>query len=182
LGTIHVPYHKVWDSIPQIAKDSFNNCERIIFELDLLNGATHNQLSRCQLLPSGIKLSDIIPRELYRRLEEYLQYVKTELPHWLRKHYPGNDYNQADSLFKSKTDNWERKRPIWIMVMLNSLTENGVKSLLMPVLDVYLAHDARQHNKEIGSVEKVNFIGKITRLRWYNNTFCACRRETSAVH
>src|SRR5699024_8851809 len=109
----------------QIAKDAFNSSDRIIFELDLLNSETMFRLSQCQMLPSGNELADVIPREIYLRLEQHLRYVKSQIPKWLAKRYHGliNAPTEPDQLFELITDRWERKGPIWIMMMLNSLTE-----------------------------------------------------------
>jgi len=49
---------------------------------------------------------------------------------------------------------WE-KRPIWVMLMVNSLTESDVKSRGIPVLDLYLAQEAERRNKRMGAVERV---------------------------
>ena len=51
--------------------------------------------------------------------------------------------------------NWVRKRPIWVMLMVNSLTESDIKSRGIPVLDQYLASKALKDRKEIGAVESV---------------------------
>lgn len=61
----------------------------------------------------------------------------------------------ADYLFSAITGNWERKRPIWVMLMVNSLTESDVKSRGIPVLDLYLAQEAERRNKRMGAVERV---------------------------
>ncbi len=61
----------------------------------------------------------------------------------------------ADYLFNAITGNWERKRPIWVMLMVNSLTESDVKSRGIPVLDLYLAQEAERRNKRMGAVERV---------------------------
>lgn len=61
----------------------------------------------------------------------------------------------ADYLFNAIAGNWERKRPVWVMLMVNSLTEVDIKSRGVPVLDLYLAQEAERLRKETGAVEKV---------------------------
>ena len=151
-GTIHVPYTKVWDSISQITKDAFNNCDRIIFELDLLNERVLQNLLSCQILKNRTRLIDIIPKEIYHRLERHLEYVKKEIPIWMAKH---NIVIGRSDFFETVTKHWERKGPIWISIMLNSLTESHIKTQGIQVLDNFLAKEARESGKEISSVEKV---------------------------
>ncbi|KAJ8779392.1 hypothetical protein J1605_012681 [Eschrichtius robustus] len=60
-----------------------------------------------------------------------------------------------DYLFNAIAGNWERKRPVWVMLMVNSLTEVDIKSRGVPVLDLYLAQEAEWLRKQTGAVEKV---------------------------
>ena len=52
--------------------------------------------------------------------------------------------------------NWHRKRPIWVMLMVNSLTEADIRSRGVPVLDLYLAQEAVRLGKNTGAVERVD--------------------------
>jgi len=61
----------------------------------------------------------------------------------------------ADYLFEAITSNWERKRPAWVMLMVNSLTEADIRTRGMPVLDLHLARQAAVLGKSVGAVEKV---------------------------
>jgi len=45
----------------------------------------------------------------------------------------------ADYLYSAITGNWERKRPVWAMLMVNGLTASDIASRGFPVLDLYLA-------------------------------------------
>jgi hypothetical protein len=45
----------------------------------------------------------------------------------------------ADYLFSTITANWERKLPVWVMLMIESLTKSDVASRGVPVLDLYLS-------------------------------------------
>ncbi|KAI1290450.1 Metalloprotease TIKI2 [Halotydeus destructor] len=153
-GTIHVPYTRVWNSISPRVKRAFQNSGSVYFELDLLDPDTVSTLSDCQKLPDGKKLIEVLPQSLYKRLKRHLDYVRTVLPNWMtteqrrRGLYP-------EYLFNAITSNWERKRPVWIMLMVNSLTESDIRSRGVPVLDMHLAQEARRLNKNIGAVENV---------------------------
>lgn len=103
---------------------------------------------------AGQSLSDILPAELYVRLKRHLDYVKQVMPSWMSPDQRGRGL-YADYLFSAITGNWERKRPIWVMLMVNSLTESDVKSRGIPVLDLYLAQEAERRNKRMGAVERV---------------------------
>ena len=62
----------------------------------------------------------------------------------------------ADYLFDTIVGNWKRKKPVWVMLMINSLTEADVRSRDIPVLDLYLARQAERMGKNIGAVERVD--------------------------
>ena len=62
--------------------------------------------------------------------------------------------NPAD-LFTSMTKDWRRKRPIWIMLLLNALNEYDTKSRGISVLDTFLIREAASWNKRKGSIESV---------------------------
>jgi hypothetical protein len=51
--------------------------------------------------------------------------------------------------------NWERKRPVWVMLMVNTLTEGDIASRGIPVLDLHLAQEAERLGKITGAVERV---------------------------
>lgn len=124
------------------------------FELDLLDPRTVSTLADCQTLPHGQKLIDVLPIELYRRLKRHLDYVRGALPTWMTADQRGKGL-YAEYLFNAITGNWERKRPVWVMLMINSLTETDIKSRGVPVLDLYLAQQAQRLNKQMGAVENV---------------------------
>ncbi|KAL3869663.1 hypothetical protein ACJMK2_042327 [Sinanodonta woodiana] len=153
-GTIHVPYTRVWDYIPDNSKIAFEQSEHIFFELDLTDPYTMAALARCQLLPHGENLSNVLPSDIYSRLKQHLDYVKVMMPLWLTVDQKGKGL-YADYLFNAIAGNWERKRPIWVMLMVNSLTETDIKSRGIPVLDLYLAQEADKMGKIMGAIERV---------------------------
>ncbi|XP_063283851.1 metalloprotease TIKI2 [Pelobates fuscus] len=153
-GTIHVPYTRVWDFIPQNSKTAFQDSNHVYFELDLTDPYTISALASCQMLPHGENLQDVLPRDLYRRLKRHLEYVKHMMPHWITSDQRGKGL-YADYLFNAIAGNWERKRPVWVMLMVNSLTEADIRSRGVPVLDLYLAQEAERMQKRTGAVERV---------------------------
>ncbi|XP_054666365.1 metalloprotease TIKI1-like isoform X2 [Grus americana] len=153
-GTIHVPYTRVWDFIPENSKKAFQQSHIVYFELDLTDPYTISALTSCQLLPQGENLQDVLPRDIYHRLKRHLEYVKLMMPSWMTPDQRGKGL-YADYLFNAIAGNWERKRPVWVMLMVNSLTEVDIKSRGVPVLDLYLAQEAERLRKQTGAVEKV---------------------------
>ncbi|KAG7268481.1 hypothetical protein CRUP_037877 [Coryphaenoides rupestris] len=153
-GTIHVPYTRVWDFIPENSKQAFQESSIVYFELDLTDPYTISALTSCQLLPQGENLQDVLPRDIYRRLKRHLDYVKLMMPSWMTPDQRGKGL-YADYLFNAIAGNWERKRPVWVMLMVNSLTEADIKTRGVPVLDLYLAQEAERMRKRTGAVEKV---------------------------
>lgn len=153
-GTIHVPYTRVWDYIPDNSKQAFYKSPNIFFELDLTDPLTISKLTSCQLLPHGENLQKLLPRDLYRRLKRHLEYVKHMMPHWMTADQRGRGL-YADYLFNAIAGNWERKRPVWVMLMVNSLTEWDVRSRGTPVLDLFLAQESERMGKTTGAVERV---------------------------
>lgn len=126
----------------------------VYFELDLTDPRTISALTSCQLLPQGENLQDVLPRDIYRRLKRHLDYVKLMMPSWMTPDQRGRGL-YADYLFNAIAGNWERKRPVWVMLMVNSLTEGDIKTRGVPVLDLYLAQEAERMRKRTGAVEKV---------------------------
>ncbi|XP_073499619.1 metalloprotease TIKI2 isoform X2 [Phyllobates terribilis] len=153
-GTIHVPYTRVWDFIPQNSKKAFQDSNNVYFELDLTDPYTISALASCQMLPQGENLQDVLPKDLYRRLKRHLEYVKLMMPHWMTPDQRGKGL-YADYLFNAIAGNWERKRPVWVMLMVNSLTESDIRSRGVPVLDLYMAQEADRMRKKTGAVERV---------------------------
>ena len=76
------------------------------------------------------------------------------MPSWITPAQRGKGL-YADYLFNAIAGNWERKRPVWVMLMVNSLTETDVRSRGVPVLDLYLAQQAEKMRKTTGAVERV---------------------------
>lgn len=153
-GTIHVPYTRVWDAVSENTKKAFQASDKVYFELDLTNPYTIAALTSCQLLPRGLNLSQVLPPDVYHRLKDHLAWVKGEMQTWITADQAGRGL-YADYLFNAITGNWERKRPVWAMLMVNGLTASDIASRGFPVLDLFLAQIAEQQKKKIGAVERV---------------------------
>eukprot|EP00094_Tigriopus_californicus_P012027 TCALIF_11621-PA protein Name:"Similar to Trabd2b Metalloprotease TIKI2 (Mus musculus)" AED:0.12 eAED:0.12 QI:0/0.75/0.8/1/0.75/0.8/5/188/491 len=153
-GTIHVPYTRVWDAVPSNAKQAFKYSNQIYFELDLTHHGTLTALSYCQLLPPNQHLSQVIPSELFLRLKHHLAYVRRSIQHWITPDQIDRGLT-ADYIYATMTSNWERKQPVWVMMMLNSLTKSDIASRGIPVLDLFLQNQAEKKGKKIGAIEKV---------------------------
>jgi len=50
---------------------------------------------------------------------------------------------------------WYRMKPVWLMLMLSSLTESDIKSYGVPVLDLYLSRQAVRWGKTTSAIERV---------------------------
>jgi len=160
-GTIHVPYTRVWDYVPLNAKRAFQMADAVHLELDLLDATTLAALSACQLLPRGQLLVDVLPRPLFARLRRHLNYVRQSLPSWMAAAGVGSGGGgrstsyAAEYLFDAIAGDWERKRPVYVLLMVNSLTESDVRARGTPVLDLYLAQEADRAGKQLAAVELV---------------------------
>jgi len=153
-GTIHVPYTRVWDAVSTNTKKAFHATDRVYFELDLTNPYTIAALTSCQLLPRGLNLSQVLPPDVYTRLRGHLAWVKEQMSGWVTNQQRNRGLH-PDYLYSAITGNWERKRPVWAMLMVNGLTKGDIASRGFPVLDLYLAQMAAKLKKKVGAVERV---------------------------
>jgi len=155
----HVPYKRVWDAVPENVMDAFEKSERIYVEFDPKDGKNNKN---CYLLPSGLHLSQILPRKLYLRISQYLENVKSDMHKWFTfEDSPENLRSMADYVFKMLTDNWGHKRPIWIYILMTEyLTKNSFKNYrpesteeVVPVVDQYLIELAKTRGKKVKGIE-----------------------------
>lgn len=77
------------------------------------------------------------------------------MPYWLQSKDTRSVIPHANRLFDRLTHDWRKKRPIWVMLLVNSLSESDIKNFGISVLDQYLANTARQNQKYVGAVEDV---------------------------
>jgi len=113
------------------------------------------------LLPRGQSLADVLPRPLYVRLRRHLNYVRHSLPGWIEAAAVDDGsrgrstWYAAEYLFDAIAGDWEHKRPVYVLLMVNSLTESDVRARGTPVLDLYLAQEANRAGKQLAAVELV---------------------------
>jgi len=139
--------------VPDNAKSAFVAARQAYFELDLTDHATLAALSSCQLLPNGQHISQLIPRDLYLRLRLHLDYVRRAIASWITADQRGKGLD-GDYLFSAITANWERKKPIWVMLMVSTLNAEEVASRGIPVLDLYLLMQAEKQKKRVHAIEQ----------------------------
>ena len=151
-GTIHVRFDAVWSYIPQNTKYALRTSRSLQTELNFSNRSVVEAIKKCRLLPGSLTLRDVLPRRLYLRLKRHLDYVRGTIENWLPKEW--RNPLMAANYFKLLTKNWERKKPIWIVVLImNDLTPTGVNSNQRLALDLYLGDRARRKRQEVGGLE-----------------------------
>ncbi|CAH8873169.1 unnamed protein product [Trichobilharzia szidati] len=151
-GTLHVAYTHVWSQIDPIVKQSFTQSDIIYFELDLTDPVTLSELSNCQILPKNQTIASLLKPDLIKRLDEYLNNLRHVINSWVepeKKIY-------ATYLYETLTKDWKAKRPIWLLLLLNSLSKGEISDRGVPVLDLFLAQEAQRLGKKHGAVEQVN--------------------------
>lgn len=82
-GTMHVPYTRLWQFIPENVKTAFSSSDELCLELELLDEDTLRKLSNCRLLPSGSKIEELLSEGLISRITRYLELIKEVLPRWI---------------------------------------------------------------------------------------------------
>ena len=60
----------------------------------------------------------------------------------------------SDYLFSAITSNWERKQPVWVMLMVSTLNAEEIASRGIPVLDLYLLMQAEKQKKRVHAIER----------------------------
>ena len=149
---MHVPYEKLWKDIPDNVKVAFAASQDVFLELDRTDEATNRAINSCQLLPNNETVSKHLSAGVLKRLKRYMTKLKTEIPRWYGESAQGN------VLVKRLLGNWQRKRPIWITLLLSSLNKESVRSTASgtPVLDVFLGNAAYNLGKKLGTMEGVD--------------------------
>lgn len=83
-GTMHVPYTKLWEYIPENTKVAFSASEDLCIELRLSDDSTVNELSNCQRLPKDVTIDQLLSYEVRKRIRNYLERIRQLLPNWLQ--------------------------------------------------------------------------------------------------
>ncbi len=83
-GTMHVPYTKLWDFIPENVKTAFSSCDEVCLELRLSDDETRQELYNCQLLPGGVEsVEEVLSKDMVQRIEQYLESIRKLFSKWL---------------------------------------------------------------------------------------------------
>ncbi|CAL8108308.1 unnamed protein product [Calicophoron daubneyi] len=151
-GTLHVAYTYVWPQVAPVVKQTFLQADSVYFELDLTDPDTLLRLGYCQLLPENETLSDILSPSLVKRLEKYLDDFQQQIDRSIKP----ERRKYASYIYQTITKNWKRRRPIWLLLLLNSLTREEILNRGVPVLDLFMAQEARRLGKRRGAVEQVD--------------------------
>ena len=154
-GSIHQPYNTLWPKIPRNVKKAFKSSKKLYVEIDVKNPATVLTISNCMYLTNQT-LADVLPMRVYEKLRKYLQYFKSQIPKWLNeisKTKGKVKVENPNDVFEEMTKYWYLKRPIWILLMLNSFNKETVETRAIQQLDGYMYSKARQANKTIGYLE-----------------------------
>ncbi|CAH8663070.1 unnamed protein product [Schistosoma curassoni] len=151
-GTLHVAYTHVWSQIDPVVKTSFAQSDIVYFELDLTNPVTLAELSDCQVLPKNQTITNLLKPDLIKRLDRYLNNLRHMINVWIEP----EKKVFASYLYETLTKDWKEKRPIWLLLLLNSLTRSEIFDRGVPVLDLFLAQEAQRLGKQHGAVEQVN--------------------------
>ncbi len=158
-GTLHVPYTKVWNRIPDNQKTAFSSSQSLFMELELTDSKTIKKLYNCQLLPNGEDLHAILPIDLYERVQKYFERMKELFLIWLQKNNEGgiNIFLEEtrDAIYNGVTHNWQKRRPIWLLFLLDSLTESLIRYRSTPIFDTFLDNAADNLEKKTEAIENV---------------------------
>jgi hypothetical protein len=125
-GTIHVPDPRVTD-LPAAVLDALDDCDALFTELDFTqqqNSSLHSEMLR----NDSRSLRDILPRDLYRRLKDFL-----------------GSKGLAPEMFK----NYE----VWALDMMLQTFDLKKAPSSGPPLDLALFERARRDDKETGGIE-----------------------------
>ena len=160
-GTIHLPYNTLWDRLPENVKGAFSSSRDVFLELQLSSRDTSNSLQECQLLPYDRTIDTVLPSTLVTRIGKYFARVKRLFPGWLDESdrpslFLGGSSSSSDQLFAAVTHDWRRKKPIWVLTLLSSLTEENIRHRKTPVLDRFFDNIAGRLGKNLTALETPN--------------------------
>ena len=91
-----------------------------------------------------------------------MDYLRTEVPTWITDEqyqmgldgvYLFSNRIYGQSLFETMTQNWEWKRPIWLTIALELMTETFVSGAGTPTLDLHLIQQANNDWKTVTAIE-----------------------------
>lgn len=64
--------------------------------------------------------------------------------------------HDSEQLLASIVGNWKRLRPVWLLLLLGSLTEQRTRLSQVPVIDTFMERAAQGLGKGIQAIEQPN--------------------------
>ncbi|KAF8353935.1 hypothetical protein PRIPAC_95558, partial [Pristionchus pacificus] len=164
-GTIHVPYTAVWDQISPRVKEAFDRADSVAFEVDLHDEIAMRKLVRCKNLRKRQNVHSYLPNSMYKRLNKVMNSFYDRIYNALagKNAHSGEEVEavriQAQRIHEAITENWDRKRPEWLLLLLYQLCENLNERMgSAPILDLFLAETASASGKTMHSIESVEEV------------------------
>lgn len=154
-GTMHVPYKRLWNDVPDNVKSVLSLSEHLCVELRLTDSETSKNLSACRYLPKNTTLENVLSGDLYVRVLKYFVQIQNQFPKWLFGNTSINGLSriESDRLFHAMIGNWNRLRPVWLLMLISSLSKENVQERSIPLLDVFLDRAAEGMGKNVEAVE-----------------------------
>ena len=90
--------------------------------------------------------------DLYVRLKKHLDFVQQSISGWMTEFQRAMGLN-GEMIFSILTENWENKKPIWVMGMLSNFNPETISIVQEDVLDDYLSKEAQKQGKEVHAME-----------------------------
>ena len=154
-GTMHVPYVLVLDAIPDIVMEAFNNSQKFYSEVN--NDIPENgaEDSCGLLLPNNQMVSDILPTNVYDKLQSYIEYLKDKIVSWQMDN-KNTKRLSPDNIRKKLFPNWKRTKIVWLFYSIFNVERSGISAEKYPILDDYLHELAKKQGKSVGGIETAN--------------------------
>ena len=99
-----------------------------------------------------------------------MDYLSKEMPTWFTKEQKRNGIDGED-ITLALLANWDIKRPIWVIILIETYTKTFIQSVENPALDVFLTQLAIQSGKNVGAVETAE--DQCAMLNHLNNTLAS---------
>ena len=151
-GTMHVPYVLVWDAIPTIVMEAFNSSQKFYSEVnhDIPENEAENSCGL--LLPNNQVVSDILPSNVYDKLQSYIEYLKDQIVSWQMDNK--NTKRLSRYIIRKKLfPNWKRMKIVWLWIRIFNIEKSVIVTEKYPILDDYLHELAKNEGKFVGGIE-----------------------------
>jgi uncharacterized protein YbaP (TraB family) len=153
-GSLHTPYYHIWHSLPANVKTAFASSDTFSFELDTHDPSVAQEIRRLQRLPSEVGLDQVLSPGMFQRVKSYVDHLQPLLRRWLSRSagFLGGYY--TNHMMASLMGDWERKRPIWLLILLNKLTEEHIeRENGQLLLDFFMKNAAKAMGKDVDWLE-----------------------------